>query len=156
MNIAEKLRFKSSLKNYCLTLIEQRINHSRQAMNQAQHAANSEEKSSAGDKYETSRAMNQRERDMFAQQLDAALQELSLAASIDCSGINNTTVPGTVIISQNACFFIFAGLGKLKFEGKDVFVISPRAPLVVEQFFQKKSTDSFLINGKTDYIVDIF
>lgn len=156
MNIAEKLRFKSSLKNYCLTLIEQRINHSRQAMNQAQHAANSEEKSSAGDKYETSRAMNQRERDMFAQQLDAALQELSLAASIDCSRINSTAVPGTVIISQNACFFIFAGLGKLKFEGKDVFVISPRAPLVVEQFFQKKSTDRFLINGKTDYIMDIF
>lgn len=124
-------------------------------MNQAQHAANSEEKSSAGDKYETSRAMNQRERDMFAQQLDAAQQELSLAAFIDCSGINNTAVPGSVIMSQNACFFILAGLGKLKFEGRDVFVISPRAPLI-EQFFQKKSTDSFLINGKTDYIMDIF
>ena len=155
MNIAEKLRFKSSLKNYCLTLIEQRINHSRQAMNQAQHAANSEEKSSAGDKYETSRAMNQRERDMFAQQLDAALQELSLAASIDCSRINSTAVPGTVIISQNACFFIFAGLGKVKFEGRDVFVISSRAPLI-EQFFQKKCEESFIINGKTDYIIEIF
>ena len=40
----------------------------------AQQAANEEGKSSAGDKYETGRAMMQIERDKAAQQLDEALK----------------------------------------------------------------------------------
>jgi hypothetical protein len=38
-------------------------------MESAQQSANSEEKSSAGDKYETSRAMGHLEKDMHARQL---------------------------------------------------------------------------------------
>ena len=155
MTIDEKISFKSNLKFFCISLIEQRILSSRQAMIRAQQAANSEEKSSAGEKYETSRAMNQRDRDMFARQLDANQQELALTALIDCNKVNKTAEPGSVIISKNNCFFIFAGLGKTNFEGKEVFIISPGAPLS-KQLFKKKCGDSFLFNKETVQIKEIF
>jgi hypothetical protein len=41
-------------------VLTQRINTAQAAMDRAQEAANSEEKSSSGDKYETGRAMGQR------------------------------------------------------------------------------------------------
>lgn len=47
----ERLAHKHLLKQYCEQIILQRIAIARQAMDNAQAAANQEEKSSAGDKY---------------------------------------------------------------------------------------------------------
>jgi hypothetical protein len=57
MTSREKIAFKSKLKNFGLGMLRQRIGTAQEDMNRAQEAANSEEKSSAGDKYETGRAM---------------------------------------------------------------------------------------------------
>src|ERR1700761_1589374 len=75
MTDAEKIAFKQRLKQWGLDLIGQRITNSNEAMTQAQEAANSEEKSSAGDKYETGRAMGHLQKDMHARQLAEALKE---------------------------------------------------------------------------------
>ena len=59
----QKLSFKAfKLKNFALDLIGQRMTTAKEAMQQAQESANSEEKSSAGDKYETGRAMGHLQR----------------------------------------------------------------------------------------------
>ncbi len=60
---------KTRLLALCHNYVDQRITNSKQAMDDAQAAANEEGKSSAGDKYETGRAMAQIERDKAAQQL---------------------------------------------------------------------------------------
>jgi hypothetical protein len=65
---------KSKLLAMCIEYVEQRISSATTAMQNAQEAANEEGKSSAGDKYETGRAMMQIERDQAAAQLDESLK----------------------------------------------------------------------------------
>ena len=52
---------KQTLYNFCVTYINQRMATAQQAIHTAQASANEETKSSAGDKYETGRAMMQLE-----------------------------------------------------------------------------------------------
>ena len=66
---------KKLLIAHCTALLVQRITVSETAMKNAQESANSEDKSSAGDKYETSRAMGHLDRDMNAKQLLVAKQD---------------------------------------------------------------------------------
>ena len=65
---------KQRLVAECKRYVASRIETANQAMINAQKAANEEDKSSVGDKYETGRAMMQIERDKAAQQLDEALK----------------------------------------------------------------------------------
>jgi hypothetical protein len=58
------ITFKIRLFEHCKNEIERRVANFEYAMMDAQASANSEDKSSAGDKYETGRAMSQIARDM--------------------------------------------------------------------------------------------
>ena len=64
MTNSEKIKFKELLKKECGFLLKNRSINSNSAMQDSQESANNQEKSSAGDKYETSRAMGQIDRDM--------------------------------------------------------------------------------------------
>ena len=77
MNDQQKIYFKNTLKKRCIEIIEKRISSSYNSMENAQAAANEEEKSSSGDKYETGRAMSYLEKDMYARQLSASELPLS-------------------------------------------------------------------------------
>ena len=155
MTTREKIDFKTRLKQHCIAVIEQRVANAAAAMQQAQDAANEEEKSSAGDKYETSRAMNHLEKDMHAKQLQSNRQELSLLSSIDCSRIYTTVTTGSVVICADVSFFIAAGLGKILFEGKSIYILSPAAP-VSKLLLNKERGDSVTFNGRTSLIQDLY
>ena len=63
-------QLKEQLWVQCQKIVEHRLATAQQAMDAAQQSANQEEKSSAGDKYETGRAMAQLERDKAATQVE--------------------------------------------------------------------------------------
>ena len=151
----DKIQFKNSLKQLALDIIGQRISTAKQAADQAQQAANQEEKSSAGDKYETARAMGHLQKDMHAGQLAAHLKDLATLKSINTDVLYSKPVGGAFIHCGDACFFIAAGLGKQLVQGQTIFFISPYAPLA-RLLEQKKTGDSFLFNGITTFIKDIF
>ena len=155
MTAGEKIIFKNTLKQYCVSTIEQRVANAQLSMQQAQEAANEEEKSSAGDKYETSRAMNHLEKDMHAKQLEANRQELAVVSSIDCDKIYDTVKTGCVVICEGASFFIAAGLGKVSIEGKNIYLLSPNAP-VAALLFNKKCGDHIAFNNKVFLIRDLY
>lgn len=136
-NDIEKIAFKIRLLGKCKELIEQRIDATVTAINNAQLAANSEEKSSAGDKYETSRAMNHLEKDMFSRQLAANNNELNLLNSINCLNLYDSVTAGCFIQCERCSFFIAGGLGKIYFEGREIYLLSPHAP-VARLFYTKK------------------
>src|SRR5882757_8326661 len=83
MTDPEKIHFKTSLKQFALAIIGLRIAAAKEAIEQAQQAANQEEKSSAGDKYETGRAMGHLQKDMHARQLAENAKELATLHSIN-------------------------------------------------------------------------
>src|SRR5882757_6862926 len=110
--------YKQRLLQYCKTLIQERIDTAQAAMDNAQQASNSEEKSSAGDKYETARAMGHIEKDMYAKQLEANKIELAALSGIDINNTYNSINTGAFIDCGESKFFVAAGLGKITFEGK--------------------------------------
>lgn len=147
----ERLAHKHLLKQYCEQIILQRIAIAQQAMNNAQAAANQEEKSSAGDKYETSRAMSHMEKDMHARQLLAHQQELSALRAIDISIICQIPAPGAFIQCTTAGFFIAAGLGKQVVNGEEVIFLSPLSPLA-QQLMRKKVGGDIDFKGKNQIV----
>ncbi|UFH56428.1 3-oxoacyl-ACP synthase [Spirosoma sp. KNUC1025] len=122
---------KQLLHQACQTYVQQRIDTARQAMEAAQEAANSESKSSAGDKYETGRAMAQLERDRHAQLLGEALKLNQDLSRLNIDKTYDTVQPGSLVTTNRGTFFISISAGKLQLEGKDYFAVSPASPIAV-------------------------
>ena len=155
MTTTEKILYKKTLLQKCVDIINERIEISLKAMENAQSSANSEDKSSAGDKYETSRAMNHLEKDMYARQVEANRVELAQLSGIDCSRTYETPVAGSIVQCANTSFFVAAGLGKINFEGKEIYLLSPLA-LLAKSFAGNKKGMLVQFNNTEFRITDIF
>lgn len=124
-------------------------------MDQAQESANSDDKSSAGDKYETGRAMSHIERDNAAYQLSIAMDDRNQFLGIDCEKQYDRADNGAVILSSELVYFIATGLGVLSFEGMKVVALSPKAPLSA-LLRGKMIGEKVSLNGKDIVLSDIF
>jgi hypothetical protein len=156
MEDSEKIAVKARLKRWALDLIGQRIAVAREAIDQAQQSANQEEKSSAGDKYETGRAMGHLQKDMHARQLAEYIKELATLHSVNTDVVYVAAGPGAFIQTGNVAFFIAAGLGKQSQpDGRTIYFLSPLAPLAKE-LQNKKAGDSFVFNGGPLTIIEIY
>ena len=145
---------KEKILDRCMALLIERIAFAQSAMCAAQEAANNEEKSSAGDKYETSKAMGQLARDMNAKQLAIAQKELSELQLLTISTASQKVGIGSLVVCNERVFFIAVGLGTILVEGKSIAAVSIHAPLS-KLMIGKKSGDAFLFNDKTFLIKQI-
>ncbi len=155
MNQKEKARLKELIKETCIHLLEERIETASNAMDFAQESANSSEKSSAGDKYETSRAMGHLDRDLNSRQLDAARKELAWFQAIDFSKSYKKVETGAIVICRNSIFFIAVGLGEKKIDEKVVVLLSPKSPLAAAMI-NLVPGNSFSFNDNLYEISEIF
>ncbi len=152
---AGKLAFKNLLKTECIKQINQRIANAKAAIAQAQDNANSNDKSTAGDKYEISRAMGQIDSDMNTKQLFEAEQELAFLEKVDVSQISDTIKIGSVFEMSDITFFIAIGLGPLKIEDKKVMVVSSKSPFY-ENIKTMQAGQVFEFLDKMDEIKMVF
>ncbi len=146
---------KKHLYAYCLAYVEQRIATARQAMEAAQEAANAESKSSAGDKYETTRAMMQIERDRHATQLTEAQKLKHELENLSIDKQSATAQPGSLVVTSQNVFFIAVSVGKITFEGKDYFAISLASP-IGKLLHGRKVGDKITFQQTTFQIVEVF
>ena len=120
---------KHQLYQLCQEYLEKRMEAAREAIRAAQHSANSETKSSSGDKYETGRAMMQLEVEKNMTQL-AESQRLKQA--LDQVRIDRTlpsVKPGSLVVTDHGVFFVAISLGKVTLGAQTFLVISPGSPL---------------------------
>src|SRR5947207_1656163 len=120
---------KKQLHERCVAIVKQRMADAKLAMDAAQESANQEEKSSAGDKYETGRAMAQIARDQAAQQLDEALKLKNALDQINPSTSSVKVVLGSLVITNLNQFYISISAGKLEVNGDAFIAISPQSPM---------------------------
>jgi Transcription elongation factor, GreA/GreB, C-term len=139
--------FKTALHRACLTRVAQSIAAAQTAMDEAQAAANQETKSSAGDKYETGRAMMQLEKEKYALQRQQAEENYRQLELLDPAQSNEYIRPGSLIQTTEGLFYLCVSLGKLAVEGKTVFVLSPQSPLG-EALLGKKTGEQVSFRGK--------
>lgn len=133
-------------------IIHGRIQTAKTAMDAAQEAANSEGKSSAGDKYETSRAMGQIDRDMYARQMMNAVKELEILQKIDANKMSNIVGMGSLINTSNGYYFIAISIGNMEVSGKNIGIISQNTP-VGQALMGKKAGDHFSFLGQSHQII---
>ena len=94
-------------------------------------------KSSAGDKFETSREMTNAEREKISGQVVLAKKQLGILSSIE----NNNTDQvgsGNLIETNKALIFISISLGVVELDKLKVMVISPLSPLAQALIDAKK------------------
>ena len=150
-----KIEYKIRLHKFCIEIIKERISATMKSIQNAQSAANSEEKSSAGDKYETSRAMGHLEKDMHSRQLVANQTELAQLLNVKTDNMHAHIAIGSIVTSVELIFFIAAGLGKILFEEKTVYVISPNAP-VAKSMLNQTVGDKIIFNNKEIVIESVY
>ena len=145
---------KKQVHEECIRLVDEKIKTAKLAMEAAQASANNESKSSAGDKYETGRAMAQLERDKSAglladsEKLKAALQ------LIQPEKITYKIQPGSLVITDQGIFYLAIGLGQIHLEKKPVFVLSPVSPLG-SRFLNLEINGTATFNGNSYMIIKI-
>lgn len=132
----------------------QRVQTAQQAMKAAQEAANAESKSSAGDKYETTRALMQIERDRHAAQLVEALKLQKELESLAWEQTTSTARAGSLVSTNQGHFFIAVSIGKITLDGTDYFAIST-ASLIGSQLLNRKAGDEFQFQNKLFQIQEI-
>ncbi len=142
---------KPALLDFVKKTVSRRIDAAKQAMDAAQHAANEETKSSAGDKYETGRAMAQNQRDMYRHQFEQARQELTFLGKLSPFAAGDTVSTGTLAETTLGRIFISASLGEVDFEGQKIWVVSPKSP-IGQAMLGKKAGESFVFRNK-EYLI---
>lgn len=105
-------------------------------------------KSSAGDKYETSRAMSQQELDKIAVQLKEIARQLALIPSLLETKSGATVSTGSLVTTDNGIFFIGLPIGQLNVNGETVFCLGPTAP-IAQKLIGMKAGDVCEQNGRT-------
>ena len=123
------MTIKQKLYEYCINTVEEQITLATAAMEAAQHAANSETKSSAGDKYETGRAMAHLDKDRHARQLSMALQTRQQLQQLNPNLIADTISVGSLVTTNAGRFFISVGLGSVIINDTEYTLISVDSPL---------------------------
>lgn len=120
----------------------------------SEEARNSDTKSSAGDKHETSRAMAQIEIDKLKQQLAIASQQYQTIAKINSEQKHIKAGFGSLISTQNATYFIAIAMGKILVDDTSIFCISINAP-IGEKLAGKSVGESFEFNGQSQQITSL-
>ncbi len=151
----EKIEIKEALLEEVRELIDQKIAVAQKLMNDAQESANNETKSSAGDKFETGRAMMHMERDKNAHILSEAKKLEMFLNQIKPERTFDQVAFGSVVETSLGNYFISIAAGRLIIEGKKYFAISPQAPLAKEMM-RKKIGDTLMFNDNPMKILDIF
>ncbi len=138
---------KNELRNLCVNYVQNRIDTAVWAIKAAQQAANDETKSSAGDKYETGRAMMQQETARNQAQLNEANKLMVALNHITSNTSSKTVLPGSLVITNNGKFYIAISAGALIFNGETFLAVSPGSPIGLKLNGQKIG-DEFNLNGK--------
>ncbi len=148
------MEIREQLFEKCVSYVNQRIATAQLEINYAQASANAEEKSSAGDKYETGRAMAHLERDKAAQQLQEAIKLKASLEKVNPSGGNEMVELGSVVTTTHGNFYLAVSAGKLQINDFNVFALSAASPLG-QELMHKKVGDQFIFNKKSFEILKI-
>ncbi len=120
----EKIHLIQQLKS----LLDERIYFAQKALETIRESKTKETKSSVGDKFETGRAMLQREEDKNYIQW-SLLKELKLKLSTIQLQRNSIVGFGSLVTTNEGKYFIAIGIGKFKVAKQIYFVISPDSPI---------------------------
>ncbi|CAM3464718.1 hypothetical protein [Sphingobacterium prati] len=151
------LDIKKNILEVALGRTNDRIAMIESALETARDSSNDDTKSSAGDKYETSREMIQQDINRYQGQLLEANKDLMQLTNIfSAIGVETDFVKlGSLVKTNLGLYFIATSIGALKINDKNVFVVSAGSP-IGQLLLGKKCGDSFLFNRLNQTISELY
>ena len=140
-------QLKQQLYNLCNEYLSHRMASIQKKIQEAQEAANNEEKSSAGDKYETGREMMQQEVNMNLTQLNETRKMKLVLDQINPFGKSNTAMAGSIVYTDQGNYYIAISAGKLVVDNVIYVAISAAAPIGAKFIGQERGA-VIVLNGK--------
>ena len=125
--------------------LEERILEVRNLIERFQDAANIEEKNTAGDKHEVSKAQMQWEVEKANRQLANLINMKRILLRIDPLEEHNMVSAGSLIKTDRGFFYIAVSLGKIVVEHENVMCMSSITPLA-QEILGKKAGDEVAFN----------
>ena len=144
---------KKQLLQYCVNYAQERIKNAEDAINAARDAASNDTKSSAGDKYETTREMMQQEISRHQKQLMEAQRLKHILSAIDPDKIQPTIQPGSLVFTDKGNFFVSISAGQIIIKGTSYFAVSAVSPIGAKLMGLKKGS-SFQFNEKDFSVIE--
>lgn len=145
-----KKDYLEETKRFLQTKIEQIDN----ALKDTQESANSDTKSSAGDKHETSRAMAHIENERLAGQYASLQAQMDVLQRINPSVSSKTVSLGSVVKTENSLYFISTGIGKITVSGTSFFAIATNSPVAISML-GKTIGDTIIAGNQSNTITNV-
>lgn len=146
---------KARLYALCQQYVQQRIDTFQEAIDASRAAVNDETKSSAGDKYETGRAMAQLDQEKNMQQLVEAQSLKNALARIDPAQQSRSAAPGSLVITDKGNFYLAISAGKLELDGEVYYAVSLSSP-IAKELLGKAENGQVQFNGMQYQIRKIY
>lgn len=137
----------------CKEKVEERLQEIFKGIAQAQEAIESDTKSSAGDKYETSREMIQQDLNRYHEQLDQGKRDLNVLQQMELTTKEQVEL-GALVQTDTVLYFIAVSLGRVEVDGKLVMVISASSP-IGKLLIGNQVDDAIQFNGNKQRILAI-
>lgn len=146
---------KAGLYQYCLQYVDERIETAQRAIKDAQEASQNDTKSSAGDKYETGRAMAQQEIDRNQGQLIESAKLRQILERINPETSYKMVQPGSVAVTDKGKFYLAISAGQIIHNEEIFFAVSAASP-IGSKLIGKKTGDELDFNGKKYKILNVY
>lgn len=147
---------KQELYKQCKDYVEKRLETAQTALNSAQESANQEEKSTAGDKHDTERAMLQIQVEQLTKQYAETNKLVEELNRVDFSINYMSVAKGALVFTTQGNYFMSISAGKLKSSAQgDFYAISMTSP-IAQALKGKIKGDTIMFNGNKIQIDNIF
>lgn len=123
------MSLKSKVYTHCQQLLLDKKRVLQQAFHELTEGSKNDNKSTAGDKHETARAMMQLEQEKLSKQLNEIQEQLNELQKITLDNNYNTISKGSFFKTNKGYFYILVALGKIEIENQMVYIISAQSPL---------------------------
>lgn len=134
--------------------LSDKINHLQLQLNELKESAANETKSTAGDKYETARAMLQIEQDNIRRQLQELLEQQAQLQVLIRKLPTKEITSGSLIKTDKGWLLLGVALGKITIDNNTITALSAISPLG-KQLNGRNIGDRVSINQTTYTIEDI-
>ena len=122
--------FKQKVHQHYLQIVTHRLQELNSKLHDLSESAANETKSSAGDKFETARAMIHIEQDQVRKQILELKAQEAVLNSIDPTTHSERIILGSLVLMQdNSCFYLSTSLGKLTLDDHKIVALSVQSPL---------------------------
>tara|TARA_B100000780_G_scaffold94777_1_gene65984 strand:+ start:42 stop:488 length:447 start_codon:yes stop_codon:yes gene_type:complete len=145
---------KKKLHAHCDNYIREKLKVLERRKKELKLALDSEDKSSAGDKHETGRAMIQIEREKLGKQISLNEQVFKKLISFEKNINTDVVCLGSIVITDNLNYYLSIPAGFLKIESKMYYFVSPISPIGM-LLLGKKIKDQIYFNKRTSKILEI-